>query len=195
MDEGRPFRVSQSTGGRVSGRPESMRRQPEKPQPPVSAEPKTTPPVATRTQAKTRQDKSRKWFVWPIIIVAICLVLVAGWLAWTNLRGAGSIAGSGKYQAVTVTDGQIYFGKLSVVDKQHVKLTNAYYLQAEVGETATENSDQSTDQNNVKLIKLGNKIYGPDDEIVIAKSQVVSYENLNPSGQVAEWLKDNSQAN
>lgn len=193
MDEGRPFRVSQSTGGgRPSGRPEPVRRPPEEPRSTRIEQPNAVQQV-TAGRGSSKKDKPSKWYVWPLIVVAIILALLAGWWAWSNLRGGVAIDDS-KYQAVSITDGQVYFGKLSMLNDEYVKLSNAYYLQAQVGEGASseETAEAGSDQNSVKLIKLSNKIYGPEDEIIIPKSQVMSFENLKPDGQVAQWLDKNA---
>ncbi len=132
-----------------------------------------------------------------IVIAAVVavVVLVGGWFAWQGMQAPSMVINSSKYQAVSIVDGQIYFGKLSVVNDDYVKLTNAYYLQAQPPKDTTETDDEApaAEQNDVKLIKLANKIYGPENEIVIAKSQIVSYENLKSDGQVAKWLKENAE--
>jgi ABC-type Zn uptake system ZnuABC Zn-binding protein ZnuA len=40
----------------------------------------------------------------------------------------------------------------------------------------------------VQLIKLGSEVHGPEDAMMIAKAQVLFYENLKPDGKVAQSI-------
>ncbi len=197
--DGGPFRVPRPAERRVSGRPESAaprRAEPANEQQVAEEKPKATHRSAATSQRSTAREKQpRRRVVKPILLAILAVaIIVIGWLGWSSMQSTGMAIDSSKYQAVSISDGQIYFGKLSVVDNEFVKLTNAYYLQAQPADATDESkgSQQSPAQGDVKLIKLANKIYGPENEIVIAKSQVLSYENLLPDGQVAKWLKDNA---
>lgn len=193
MDGG--FRAPRPAERRVVNRMEPSYQQPAPSPAPVPVPPKPVRPAVTPHSPAKKDAKSSRRFVIPIIVILVIILGALAWFVWSN-RTAGTAIDSGKFQAVSLTDGQIYFGKLKLLNSEYVKLTNAYYLQAQTGATtdASSSSDTSTDQNNVKLIKLGNKIYGPEDDIVIAKDQILSYENLNPSGQVAKWLQKNSNS-
>jgi hypothetical protein len=96
-----------------------------------------------------------------------------------------------KYQAVFFTNGQVYFGKLQSFNDQYLKLTDIFYLQAQSTDSTKDANPQSTssDQNNVQLIKLGNEVHGPEDQMVISKDQVLFFENLKPDGKVAQSIE------
>ena len=115
---------------------------------------------------------------------------VAGWLAWSAMGGGTAIDGS-KYQAVFFTNGQVYFGKLQAGRDGYMKLTDIYYLQSQSSKEEGSGNPQetATDQNNVQLIKLGDEIHGPEDEMIISKDQVLFYENLKPDGKVAQSIQ------
>lgn len=186
---GGPFRVNQQQERRAAAtRPESVRQQPEE----LPAELPTATPRATAHNASSKQEKASKRFVWPIIIVIVLLAIVAGCFAWMNLRGgsAGIVVDSSKYQAVFFTNGQVYFGKLQSVNQDYLKLTDIFYLQA-AGEDNANNPQNTTksDNNNVQLIKLGDEIHGPEDEMIISKEQVLFYENLKTNSKVSETIK------
>lgn len=193
MLNGGMSRIPQPGDRRVGQRPESVQRKPDSQaaRPEESAAPQ---PAAQRV--KPAPAKSVATGKRPVnVILAILLILalgVIGWLVAPKLTG-GLEFDTDKYQAVAVSDGQIYFGKVTPVDADHIRLTDAYYLQAEMTETTAATEETAPAQpGNVRLIKLSNKIYGPEDGIVLSKSQIVSYENLASDGQVAEWLKENS---
>jgi hypothetical protein len=50
---------------------------------------------------------------------------------------------------------------------------------------------EKQDASNFELIKLGNEIHGPEDEIIIPKSQLLYFENLKPGGTVSKTITQN----
>ena len=103
---------------------------------------------------------------------------------------------SSKYQAVFFTNGQVYFGKLKNQGSDYLHLSDVYYLQTNADATS-ENPQQSTstDQGNVQLIKLGDEIHGPEDEMIISKDQVLFYENLKTDGKVSQSIQEYKNSN
>jgi len=181
--DGGSFRTPQPDR-RVVSRSEPTARPQEVPQP-IAEEPKPVHRAPSR-QAPTKEKKSSKRPLAAVIIIAIVLILgVVGWYALSGKKNAGAAIDTSKYQAVSLTDGQLYFGKLTVVNDDYLKLTNVYYLKPQSGEDTTEAAKNT---NSFNLIKFTDVIYGPEDEIVIAKSQVLFYENLNPEGKVAKGI-------
>lgn len=197
MDVG-PFRGSRPTDRRTVSASAPAHRSAEESQP---TQPETRVATSHRATSSPRQsvkeEKSLfKRLLWPIIIVIIVIALgVGGWLAWSNTRGAAvNTIDTSKYQAVFFTNGQVYFGKLQLAGGDYMKLTDIYYLQnnqqtAAEGEDANNPQQASTDQNNVQLIKLGDEIHGPEDEMMISKDQVLFYENLKTDGKVAQSIE------
>lgn len=190
--DGGPFRVQRPADRRVAGRPEpAPQRQPEEPQP-IQEEPKTVHRPTTSHNRPVKEEKSLKRFLLPIIGAVIVVVLgIVGWFAWSNMQNAGTAIDSSKYQAVFFTNGQVYFGKLHTFNNEYMKLTDVYYLQSQGNEdTDSKNPQKTTDnQGNVQLIKLGDEIHGPKDEMIISKSQLLFYENLKSDGKVAQSIE------
>jgi len=191
MDDG-PFRVSQPANRRSVNRPEPTARwqAPEEPQKPVAAEPK---PVAARTaptqHTSKKEKKASKKFKLPILAAIILILILLGFFAWSKMQNTGTAIDTSKYQAVFFTNGQVYFGKLESFNKDYMKLSDIYYLQTQTDTAKSENPQQtSTDQNNVQLIKLGDEIHGPEDEMVISRDQVLFYENLKEDGKVTQSI-------
>lgn len=94
---------------------------------------------------------------------------------------------SSKYQFVTLSNGQYYFGKLRVVTAKYYELENIFYLNPQTDQTKT-----TTDANKkFTLIKLGCELYAPTDQMIINRDQVSYWENIKNDGQVsktiAEW--------
>lgn len=135
-----------------------------------------------------------------LIAIAVIVAVLAGLAFWwmgQQSNVAGQIDKS-KYQAVFFTNGQVYFGKLSKIDRDYYKLTDVFYIQ-EGQETATDSdnpqeTETSPQGSNPQLIKLGGEIHGPEDAMIINRDQVLFFENLKTDGKVSDViLKDRSQ--
>ena len=188
--DGGPFRVQRPADRNAVNRPEPAHRQPEGPQP-IREEPKAVHRAAAPHRVIT-EEKSRKRFILPIIVALLVIILaIAGWLLWQKSQNTGMAIDSSKYQAVFFTNGQVYFGKLQQFNGEYLKMTDIYYLQTQSDkETDSKNPQQtSNDQSNVQLIKLGDEVHGPEDQMMISKDQVLFYENLKTDGKVAQSIE------
>lgn len=186
MDGG--VRVPRPVGrGTVAPAPEPVRRQPESPQP-VQEAPKAVQQPAVTHHAPKAKKSVKKHFKLPIILIAIIILGALGWFAWSKMHTAGPAIDSGKYQAVFFTNGQVYFGKLQDAGSEYMKLTDIYYLQTQAGADSANPQATTNDQNNVQLIKLGDEIHGPEDQMIISKDQMLFYENLKADGKVAQSI-------
>ena len=101
-----------------------------------------------------------------------------------------------RYQAVFLSNGQVYFGKLHTYNGSYMKLNSIYYLQTKSA-AASENPQATSDQAeaNVQLIKLGSEVHGPDDEMVISKDQILFFENLKKDSQVSASIDKYNKPN
>lgn len=111
----------------------------------------------------------------------------------TVIFGIGSPAGSAfpsvphaKWQAVFLTNNQVYFGKLKDTNDSYLSLSDVYYLR------------QASDLNaagagNLNLIKLGGEVHGPEDTIFIPKQSVLYWENLKDSSRVVQTINSTKQ--
>ncbi len=124
------------------------------------------------------------------LVVAIALVVV-GLVVWqTKSAGAGGISGieEDKYQAVFLTNGQVYFGDLTASGKEYVELSNVYYLQ--VQQEVQPAAEKTGEQPQVSLTKLGNELHGPTDMMHVSKDQVLFWENLKDDSTVVKAIND-----
>jgi len=154
------------------------------------AEQDVATPIATLRHAGRESKPPKKRLMWPIIAPIVIVIAVLGWFAWSATQNSGTAIESSKYQAVFFTNGQVYFGKLHLVNHEYMQLTDIYYLQTQTsGTTDSKNPQQTTnDQSNVQLIKLGDEVHGPEDKMIISKDQVLFYENLKTDGKVAQSI-------
>jgi hypothetical protein len=122
-----------------------------------------------------------------IVVIVVVALAIVGWMIWSSQHSNPGID-SNKYQAVAMVDGTNYFGKLTVVNSDYLKLSNVYYLKPQAASTTgTDTTDQST-ANNFSLVNFKDVVYGPENVIIIQKSQVLFYENLDPNGKVAQAI-------
>ena len=92
---------------------------------------------------------------------------------------------SSKYQAVFMTNGQVYFGKLSSVASKYQTLTDVYYLQVQQPVQPAQPADTSSQ---ISLTKLGNELHGPTDKMNIASDQVLFWEDMSAESAVVKAI-------
>jgi len=186
MENG-PFRAPRPVDRSANNRSETVRRVAEQPEDTIVETPR-------KTQRFTpKEPKSKKPLILAAVGVVVVIVLaIVGWmLLGKQGNGATGIDGS-KYQAVFFTNGQVYFGKLQSFNNDYMKLTDIFYLQAQQDANSDKKNPQQTgsdNTDNMTLVKLGEEIHGPDDEMIISKDQVLFYENLKPDGKVSSTIK------
>ena len=127
------------------------------------------------------------------VLAALLIVVSLATLGWFTSKALGAtMADAGvkgkKYQAVFLTNGQVYFGKVSKVDNSYVKLNDIFYLQ--VQQQVQPKDDKQTQQPQVSLAKLGGELHGPEDVMYISRQQVLFWENLKDDGKVTNAIKE-----
>ncbi len=139
----------------------------------------------------------------------IALVLVAvfgfGYLAYQHKVDQDSVKAaqnqsseqidSNKYQAVFLTNGQVYFGKLTDNGGNYLKLTDIYYLQSQDQKNVQSAGTNTNSQSNLTLIKLGKELHAPEDQMEISRQQVLFWENLQANGKVVQAINDYKKNN
>ena len=131
-----------------------------------------------------------------LLIIAVVAVLVAGaYFGFVKLAGSDGIRREG-WQAVFLDNGQVYFGKLSI-DSDFYVLSDIYYLQAEqtvlgVDTTAgsADNQQAAAKKQNTRLVKFGNELHGPEDEMHIERSKILFWENMKDESNVVKAIQE-----
>lgn len=188
MDSG-PFSTPQPADRRVVSRPEQAYR-PKEPQQP--AEEPVRP--AHRPAVTPRGGKQKRSFKRIIIPIAIILVLalagVGGWLLWSRSQNMDSAINKDEYQAVFLTNGQVYLGKLASYNSTYFQLTDAFIVATPTtAKPATTAADASANSNDTQLVKITSGVLAPHDAMFVVRSQVLYYENLQPNGKAAKLIK------
>ncbi len=81
------------------------------------------------------------------------------------------------YQAIFLTNDQIYFGHLNSISPDYLILSDVYYVKV---------NENGAGQ----LVKLGvNEPHGPKDEMIINQDQVLFWENLKTDSPVVNTIR------
>ena len=167
----------------------------------VNRTPQTNPsrpeyqPIEQKEKTTPMQSPSKMpWIILGVVVVVLILVGVVFREKLFVKNGAmkskiESQKPSG-YQAMFMTNGQVYFGKISSMEKEFVTITDIYYLQVgpQQGSASQPGQPAQQAQQSISLVKLGNELHGPVDEMHINKTQLLFYEDLKEDGQVVKAI-------
>ena len=141
-------------------------------------------------KVKGKVDGFKLIFVVMLSAVALLLIaLVAYIVIYKTDVAVTSKVKEGQYQAVFLNsaDGQVYFGKLSTLNKDYYQLKDIYYVRVQ---TVQPDKNTTQTQQSISLAKLGNEIHGPEDVMYINKNSVMFWENLKADGQVVKAITE-----
>lgn len=166
------------------------------PQPAPSHAASATAAGSPAATGRHKRDGSSKWlriggvallFSLTILVVAVIGILYFGGTTQDKY------VNTSKYQAVFLTNGQVYFGNIKQLSNDFIRLDNIYYL---TQGTTTDTSGTTTASGNYTLVKLGcQQIHDPYDEMIINNSQVSFWENLQSGGKVVQSIQQFQKQN
>ncbi len=132
-------------------------------------------------------------FVWIIALVAVIAVIFViiyfvkpfGTSLVPDMEVSDDAVGVSGYQAVFLTNGQVYFGKVtSSLTGQFVDLEDVYYLQV-----AQANETDPAAQQGTSLVKLGSEMHGPENDMQVNRDQILFVEQLRVDSKIVEAIK------
>ncbi len=134
-------------------------------------------------------NQQKKKIIW--VFVGGVAILFLFWLGWCFSAQDIPTSKANVIQAVFLSDGQVYFGKIENHNHRFAKLRNVYYLKQ--GSALQQDSEQgaSVSSQNLNLVKLGGEVHGPEDEMFIAKDKILFIENLKGNSAVVAAIKKN----
>src|SRR3989338_10619008 len=124
----------------------------------------------------------------PIIIIGLSVVgfvvAVVGssfLIDWLKRDRKGDFVDSDTYQAMFLTNDQIYFGRLKNISYDYLILSDVYYVK--INESGAG-----------QLVKLGvGEPHGPKDEMIVNQDQVLFWENMRLDSQVVKTIQSIQQ--
>jgi Flagellar basal body-associated protein len=192
---GDPYRAPQPADRRVINRSgQASQRAAEQPQP-LKEESPTLTPRSSGSNRATNEDKksSKKGLLWTLVILLlVAAIAAAGWFVWSNSKNGNDGIDSSKYQAVFLVNGQIYFGDLYDHNDEYFRLTTGYQAQPKTTNSG-DTEEAAPNDSGVQLIRLGDEVYGPENELYISKKQILHYENLKSDSKVTQLIDQNEK--
>ena len=141
--------------------------------------------ATNRPRLTLNKDNKRLLIISGVIVLIVALV-VSG-----LLYAFRSQIDPNKYQAVFLTNGQVYFGKLKDYYTDRPYITDVYYIQGQDGAGAE--NGQSTASENQQLVKLGSELHAPENTMILNKSSILFVENLTEEGKVVQLIKQDQE--
>lgn len=130
--------------------------------------------------------RKNRWIIW-IVILVILIVAGVGGYCFIKIKNTPRLR-----QAVFLTNGQVYFGYITNnPDSQVIHMKSVYYIKAQ--DLIQQTTDTSSDKKKIALVKLGNELHGPTDEIFISASQVLFFENMKQDSKISQAIDKNNQ--
>lgn len=137
---------------------------------------------------------------WIILAVIVIALVVGGILMRDKIFGGNdnkntntASSKSSGYQAVFLTNGQVYFGKLSDSTGSYATLKDIYYLQVTtppIQGSQQQGQQAQNQQQQLSLVKLGNELHGPVDEMKINRDQILFFEDIKEDGRVMQAIRE-----
>ena len=143
-------------------------------------ETETDTPAAVETSKEKTAEKS-PGTASPSVIVAATIIAASILLAtWLGAR-THVVQFDKPYQAVLLSNGQVYYGRLDGYGTDHPVLREVYYIQSSA-------NPQTHEQTNV-LTRRGKEWHGPD-RMYLNPSQILLVEPVGADSKVADLIKD-----
>jgi hypothetical protein len=114
-----------------------------------------------------------------ILALAGVMVIVAGFLFIRSTRPGEPITFTTPYQAVLLTNGAAYFGKLDGYGTPRPVLKEVYYI-------VTQTNPETKQTNNV-LVRRGKELHEPGD-MYLNPNQILCVEAVGPNSKVAQLI-------
>lgn len=114
----------------------------------------------------------------PILLFCILLVLAAGFFEQWRARTTAMVFPT-PYQAVLLSNGAVFYGKLQGYGTAHPVLTQVYYI--------VTNTNSTTKQTSNVLVKRGKELHSPD-RMYLNPNQIIFVENVGTGSRVAQLI-------
>jgi len=155
-----------------------------------------------------KKSKIGKVILTLIIIIAVVFALLyvislkTNWnvlsLSKAPIVPGAEPAKASDWQAVFLTNGQVYFGKLKNANNTYPTLEDIYYLQvqntpiqpAKAGGEGGEVQAAETSQQQLILVKFGTELHRPMDKMYLNKDHIMFFEDLSAASNVVAAIEN-----
>lgn len=160
------------------------------------------PMAPVQTSKKKKGPKIILTIILIVVIIFVILLVVSKVTSWNvlglkkNAAVSGEVVKASEWQAVFLSNGQVYFGKLKNVNTNYPTLEDVYYLQ--VQNVPIQPAQPATEQEGVQpaeqtqqqliLVKFGTEMHQPMDKMYINKDHILMFEDLSQTSAVVEAI-------
>ncbi|HEY5175434.1 MAG TPA: hypothetical protein VII95_07700 [Terriglobales bacterium] len=128
---------------------------------------------------ETGTSKRRMFWILGCVVCLLIGLFLGHAVTYHRMRAANNF--STPYQAVLLSNGSVYYGKLSGYGRGHPVLTDVYYI-------LTKTNPDNKQVTNV-LVKRGKELHGPDRMYLNAR-QIVFVEPVGTGSKVAQLINE-----
>jgi hypothetical protein len=135
------------------------------------------------------------WF-WMIGAVVLFLVLFLLWSFWSDKNKKPivtnqEVAVREQWSAVVLVNGEVYYGLVGDIDKNPLTITSVYYDYNQTNNKAT--TSEAKESGNLRLVKRGKEVYGPDGAMTIFQMQIKYIEALKDDSKVLSAILEHEK--
>lgn len=138
-------------------------------------------PVETLPETSAPLQGIRGMGLSAIANIVLSLIIVAGAAVWSYQSRNAGVAMTTPYQAVLLTNGSAYFGRLENFGSKYPVLRDVFYVQSV--------QDPQTKQVKSILVKRGKEWHSPD-RMVLNANMIVLVEPVSPGSRVAQLISE-----
>lgn len=172
-----------------------------------------------RVQLKNNSSVSRlsRWTIDTLAVAYLfvaLIVILAGAKMYLQYIQFSRTVPDDAYQAVFLSNGQVYFGHLGQLNKSFWQLSDVYYVQEQLANgptteqdgaeqqvteegqdenAATGDSAPADQQSQFSVIRLGNELHQPTNQLVINKEHILFWENIQPDSRILKAIQEEKQ--
>lgn len=127
-------------------------------------------------------EERTRGIVTPLWTLALLVLLVGGALSYNLVaQRPRSVPFNSIYQAVLLSNGSVFYGKLDGYGTEHPVLNNVFYI-------VSQQNPETKQVNNV-LVRRGKELHGPDRMYINPRS-IVFVEPVGPTSRVAQLINE-----
>lgn len=121
-----------------------------------------------------------------IFVLVVTFMLISLWQDGTFRNIYQSISFRSSFQAVFLSNGQLYFGKITEITNGYIKMEKPHFLQL-----AQDQEDLAEGvQPEMQLISIKDEFHKPKDFVLIEKSSVIFIEELRDASQITDAIQN-----
>lgn len=156
--------------------------------------------VSPRGKKAENNNRMARAIMKKSVFIAAVILMLALFDTHYNIFSAirEKAAAKGKWQAVFLASGQVYFGHLSSYGWSSFALTDVYYIRSSKVPAAqapeekngkTAEPRQLPQETRNELVKITEDPHGPENTMFIPKKQIMFWQNLRDDSQIIATIK------